>query len=85
MQLQHLGHGFGQRGEGISLCIFGDTPASNQIDDDLAASDTVDHMVRLEERLAVFFDAEFNQLVRVLPRSGNFDKLCTISINSFST
>jgi hypothetical protein len=85
MQLQHLGHGFGQRGEGISLCVFGGTPASNQIDDDMAAGDTVDHTVRLEESLAVSFDAESNQFLRVLPRSGNFDKLCTISINSSST
>src|SRR5574340_306238 len=35
------------------------------MDDDLAACDTVDHAVRLEEGLAVLFDAEADQFLRV--------------------
>lgn len=40
------------------------TPVSNQIDDDLAACDTVDQAVRLEEGLAVFLDSQYGQLFR---------------------
>jgi hypothetical protein len=38
----------------------------NQVNDDLAACDAVDHAVRLEEDLAVFFDTDADQFLRIL-------------------
>ena len=38
---------------------------SNQVNDDLDASDTVDHSVRLEEDLAVFLDTQADQFLRI--------------------
>jgi len=54
------------------------TLVSNQIDDDLAAYDAVNHAVRL----AVFFDAKADQFLRVAAVFREFRQALTTFINS---